>query len=247
MLITLVPGIGAAAAIYFLVRERAATATARSQIITDTNAAAHAATTKLPRAFWLLLGGVVLFGLGDFSRTFLVLLIDRAASQPGVVAATDEDAVGISAAQIAILLYAVHNLIRAGAAYPVGHLGDRGSKVNLLFGGYCLGVATNLLIAVFHGSLAGLCAAVLLSGVYIAIEETLEKAVVAELLPRDVRSLGFGILASANAVGDMVSSLGVGLLIDAGRPGLAFSLAATAGAGGAMWLIVLKLRGSWRV
>lgn len=248
MLITLVPGIGAAAAIYFLVRERASTLAAQpSQIAIDANAAGSEPISKLPRAFWLLLGGVVLFGLGDFSRTFLVLLIDRAASPAGGVAATSGGAAGISAAQIAILLYAVHNLISAAAAYPVGHLGDRGSNVNLLIGGYCLGVATNLLIAVFHGSLAGLCAAVLLSGVYIAIEETLEKAVVAELLPREVRSLGFGILASANAVGDMVSSLGVGLLIDAGRPGLAFSLAAAAGAGGATWLIVLKCRGGWRV
>jgi len=247
MLFTLVPGIGAAAAIYFLVRERSTTtATSQSHLTADPAAVAHATIAKLPRAFWLLLGGVLLFGLGDFSRTFLVLLVDRAASPAGGVARAEVGAAGISAAQIAILLYAVHNLISAAAAYPVGHLGDRRPKINLLIGGYCLGVATNLLFALFHGSLAGLCAAVLLSGVYIAIEETLEKAVVAELLPREVRSLGFGILASANAVGDMVSSLGVGLLIDAGRPGLAFSLAAAAGAGGAIWLIVLKLRGSWR-
>ena len=247
LLITLVPGIGAAAALYLLVRERSTTtATPLSHRQVEPAAAAHAPTNRLPRAFWLLLGGVVLFGLGDFSRTFLVLLIDRAASPAGGVSAAEGDAAGISAAQIAILLYAVHNLISAAAAYPVGHLGDRRSKVNLLIGGYCLGVATNLLFAVFYGSLAGLCVAVLLSGVYIAVEETLEKAVVAELLPREVRSLGFGVLASANAVGDMVSSLGVGLLIDAGRPGLAFSLAAIAGASGATWLIVLKLSGSWR-
>jgi MFS family permease len=247
MLITLVPGIGAAAAIYFLVRDRSATtAKLPTHLAADPTAVTPTPKSKLPRTFWLLLGGVVLFGLGDFSRTFLVLLIDRAASPPGDIAATEGSAAGISAAQIAILLYAVHNLISAAAAYPVGHLGDRRPKMNLLIGGYCLGVATNVLFALFHGSLAGLCVAVLLSGVYIAIEETLEKAVVAELLPREVRSLGFGILASANAVGDMVSSLGVGLLIDAGRPGLAFSLVAAAGAAGAVWLIVLKLRGGTR-
>ena len=43
--------------------------------------------------------------------------------------------------------------------------------------------------------------AVIGSGIYIAVEETVEKAAIAELLPREQRSLGFGILASANAVG----------------------------------------------
>ena len=35
----------------------------------------------------------------------------------------------------------------------------------------------------------------------IAIEEALEKAVVAETLPRELRSLGFGILAATFLVG----------------------------------------------
>ena len=31
-------------------------------------------TTGLPRELWLFVGGVLLFGLGDFSRTFLIYL-----------------------------------------------------------------------------------------------------------------------------------------------------------------------------
>ena len=66
------------------------------------------------------------------------------------------------------------------------------------------------------------------------------------MLPREVRSLGFGVLASANAVGDMISSLGVGLLLQAERPELAFGLAAGFGAIGTLWMSVLsraKVRG----
>ncbi|OGL15973.1 MAG: hypothetical protein A3K12_15980 [Candidatus Rokubacteria bacterium RIFCSPLOWO2_12_FULL_71_19] len=77
--------------------------------------------------------------------------------------------------------------------------------------------------------------AFLLSGVYIAVEETLEKAAAAELLPAELRSLGFGLLASANAVGDMVSSLYVGALLQAGRPGRAFGIAAGVGLLGVIW------------
>ena len=70
----------------------------------------------------------------------------------------------------------------------------------------------------------------------IAAEDPLERAAGAEFLPRELRSLGFGILACVNAVGDMVSSLYVGFLLEAGHPRVAFGTAAVLGALGALWL-----------
>lgn len=98
-----------------------------------------------------------------------------------------------------------------------------------------------------YGSLSWLVVAILMSGIYIAAEETLEKAAAAEDLPRvvprrwphrELRSLGFGILARVNAVGDMVSSLYVGFLLQAEHGSLAFSLAAGFGLLGVVWLAV---------
>jgi MFS family permease len=105
-----------------------------------------------------------------------------------------------------------------------------------------LGVGTNLLLAIRGGNLGWLVVAIILSGVYIAVEETLEKAVLASWLPKERRSLGLGYLACFNAVGDMVSSLYVGWLLEAGRPGLAFGIAASVGAVGVVWLAVMSLR-----
>ena len=122
------------------------------------------------------------------------------------------------------------------AAFPVGHLGDRTSKVRVLAFGYAIGVVTNLLLAFFSHSLPWLVLAILLSGFYIAVEETLEKAVVVGMLPKELRSRGLGVLACVNAVGDMVSSIYVGSLVRVGRPGLAFGLAAFVGALGTPWL-----------
>ena len=85
-------------------------------------------------------------------------------------------------------------------------------------------------------------AVVVLSGTYIAVEETLEKAVAAEMLPRELRSLGFGILACANAVGDMASSLYVGFLLESQHPGWAFGIAAALGATGVLWLWLMGKR-----
>jgi MFS family permease len=141
-----------------------------------------------------------------------------------------------------VLIYTLHNLVSAISAYPAGHLGDRSSKLHVLVFGYAVGVGTNLLLAVLGGSLVWLTVAIILSGFYIAVEETLEKAVVAEILPRERRSLGLGLLASVNAVGDMVSSLYVGSLLQVGRPGLAFGIAAALGALGVAWFLALSAR-----
>lgn len=186
----------------------------------------------LPRAYWLFVGGVLLFGLGDFSRTFLIVLGARAlgAGDPTQVLT------------VAVLLYAGHNLVSAIAAYPAGRLGDAGSRPRVLVAGYALGVITNVLLALTAESLPWLVAAICLSGIYIAIEETLEKAVVAQLVPRAQRSLGLGVLASANALGDLGSSVTVGLLLAAGEPRLAFLVPAAVGALGTAWMMILVAR-----
>jgi MFS family permease len=225
---TLLPGLLAAGAMFFLTREREA------PIVPARDDTPAQQRRSFPPAFWIFLIGVLLFGLGDFSRTFLIWLAAQAGGGGG-----DHVAGTVS---VAVLLYAVHNLVSAGAAYPVGRLGDRLSKLPILLWGYGLGVGTNVLLALAGGTLAWLAVAVALSGIYIAVEETLEKAVAAEMLPRELRSLGFGILACANAVGDMASSLYVGFLLEAGRPALAFGIAAGVGALGVLWMLVALKR-----
>ena len=225
---TVVPGLLAAAAMFFLTSERE---TASADPLTTTPLSQR---PPFPRTFWIFLVGVLLFGLGDFSRTFLIWLAAK-----GLGEGADHATGTVS---IAVLLYTLHNLISAGAAYPVGRLGDRGSKLYILLWGYGLGVGTNVLLALFSGSLGWLVAIVVLSGTYIAVEETLEKAVAAEMLPRELRSLGFGILACANAVGDMASSLYVGLLLEAQKPMWAFGIAAAVGVSGVLWMALMLNR-----
>jgi MFS family permease len=192
------------------------------------------ATFRPPRNFWKFLAGVLLFGLGDFSRTFLILLV---AKQVGMKSGAH------GAISVAVLLYAGHNLVSALAAYPAGRLGDSHSKMKILIAGYAIGVATNALLAFRGASLGWLILAIAMSGVYIAIEETLEKAVVAELLPREQRSMGLGVLASANALGDLGASVFVGFLLAAGRSTVAFAGPAFVGALGVVWMTIIARRG----
>jgi MFS family permease len=245
----LVPGVLAAASMFFIVRERVdPSASGRGQGegagLPATQTSRSAALHKFPPLYWWMLGGVLIFGIGDFSRTFLVLLA-ATALQGGNGASTSLAAGGtaiVHYAALPMLLYAMHNAVSALTAYPVGHLGDRRAKMPLLVGGYALGVLTNVLLAVASGSIGWLVLIFVFSGTYIAVEETLEKAVVAELIPREVRSLGLGILACANAVGDMASSIYVGFMLQAGRPNWAFGVAAAFGAAGVAWMLFLLPR-----
>jgi MFS family permease len=186
----------------------------------------------LPRLFWLFLIGVFFFGLGDFSRTFFIFLAAQTVRDSGGQAS--------ELLSVGVLLYALHNLISAVAAFPIGYLGDRHGKLPLLAGGYSLAVVTNLILALAAGSLNWLIMSIVLSGIYVAVGETLEKAAAVSMLPRHQRSLGLGILASVNAVGDMVSSLYVGFALEKRQPGIGFGLAAAFALIGIFWLAWLS-------
>lgn len=181
----------------------------------------------LPAPFKRLLVGLFLFGLGDFSRTFLILLAARALG---------EDHSEKTALSVAMLLYVGHNIISAIVAVPVGRLADRTSKLAILTVGFVLGTATNALLAVASTSTVIVVGAIAASGIYIAIQETVEKATAASLLPRELRSWGLGVMASVNAVGDMASSVFVGVMLDTGHPTLAFAIPAVLMALGSVWL-----------
>jgi MFS family permease len=219
------PGILAAASIFFFTHDAPGSAL-------DSAPPVPLREVRFQPAFWWFLVGVFFFGLGDFSRTFFILLTAN-------VLGEEHSKVALT---ISVVLYLVHNLVSALAAYPVGSWADRWAKQPVLLLGYILGVLTNVLLAVAYGWLAGLVVAVILSGIYIAVVEAVEKATAAELLTPANRSLGFGILACVNAVGDMVSSISVGLLLDAGQGALAFSLAAAVGFVGVLWLFVFRAR-----
>jgi MFS family permease len=225
LLVALAPGLLAAVCVAALVTERP-----------HDPAAARRASFRpaMPAGYWPLVGAILLFGLGDFSRSFLILAVAKAA--PAV------DRGGASLFGLPVLLYAVHNGISALATFPSGHLADRFGRRRVLVVGYVLGLGVNVTLALAGQTLAAVAFAFVLSGVAIAVEETVEKACVSEMLPRESRSFGLGVLASANALGDVVSSVCVGVLWDRMGPGVAFGSAAACSASGLIVLAAVSRR-----
>ncbi len=203
--LTLIPGLLAAGAIAFLVKEPARVRVAHLSFGERLSA--------LPRSFRRLLLAVALFGAGDFAHSLLILLATQKLT-PVYGAGR--------AATLAVALYVLHNVLYAGFAFVAGWLADRYDKRALLAGAYGLAAVTGLILVFAPLNLPVLAVVFVLGGIFVAAEEALEDALAAELVEQGQHGMGFGVLATVNGVGDFLSSLVVGVLWTAFGTSVAF-------------------------
>lgn len=220
-LLTLVPGLASALTFAMLVHE------ARMQ---GSPTSLRASFSSLPHSFLRFQVGVGIFGAGDYSHTLMILAATQLLAPR----------FGVShAAQIAGLLYVLHNGFYALAAYPVGALSDRWGRRGLLAFGYALGAIVALGFAgAFwwkRADLILLLVLFLLGGTFIAIQDALEGAMTADLVPEIARrGIAYGTTGAVNGVGDFISSTVVGVLWSVYSPVAGFVYAAAMMALGAV-------------
>lgn len=158
---------------------------------------------QLPRGYWRYLFGVFVHGIGDFAPTLLILRATQVLTPRFGTA---------HAAELSIALYTLHNGINAATSYPAGVLGDRFGRRKLLAAGYVIGALAYVGFIFERPQLPVLAVLFGLAGIHIGIAQSLEKSAASELLPVGNRGSGFGILATTNGIGDLVSSIVVGAL-----------------------------------
>lgn len=193
--LTLIPGLAAAALIWLLVRERSHEPRPGARLMASIGA--------LPREFRTYLIGVGIAGLGDFSNTLLILWATIAWT-PGFGAA--------KAAELAMSFYIGYNAVYALSCYISGVLADRFPKNRVLAIGYSLAVIPAFALLTPGASITKFAIVFAFSGLYMGVWETLESSTAATVLPRHLRGVGFGVLATVNGLGDFFSSAAVGLL-----------------------------------
>jgi MFS family permease len=193
--LTLIPSLMAAAAMAFLVQEKA-----RAPV---PHISMGESWRVLPAAYRRFLVAAGVFGAGDFAHTMLILL----AAQKLIPAYGAGQA-----ASIGVALYLAHNVFGAGFALVAGWLADRLKKVFLLAAGYFLAALMAAAIIILPMTVWSLALIFALGGIYTAVEETLEDSLCAELAGEAHHGTAFGLLATVKGAGDFVSSVVVGAL-----------------------------------
>lgn len=194
-LVTFIPGVLSAAAIVTLVREKPHASGRSSSLLANFR--------DLPRPYARFLVGVGLAGLGDFSNTLLILFATQAwTPRWGLARAT----------ALAMGFYVGYNVVYTACCYGAGALADRFPKSRVLASGYALAALPAAALMAPGDSLAKFAIVFGVSGIYMGVWETVENTSAATYLPPAVRGTGFGVLATVNGVGDVVSSAVVGAL-----------------------------------
>lgn len=221
LLVTLIPGI-LAGLLFLTVRERGGVRPSQSF---------WQMTVSMPANFRRFLLAVGVFGAGDFSRTLLILWALGVGVEIG----------GTGQLTLPILLYAAYNVVSAASSYVIGGWSDRVGRRPLLLFGYLLAGVVTLTMALDRRPLPILAMVFLGSGIYIGIEEALERAAAADLLEETQRAFGFGALATVNGIGDLISSVLVGFLWQTQGAPVAFGTAAALTLVGTVLLLRVRM------
>ncbi len=192
---TLVPGVIAGLLIACLVRERSHEPSGAGTLWSNVRA--------LPSEFRRYLFGVGIAGIGDFSKTLLILWATQAwIPRFGPT----------RAATLAMTFYIGYNVVYTISCYVSGLLADRFPKRWVLAMGYSVAVVPATVLLLPGVSLGKFAIVFAFAGLYMGVWETLENSTAATLLSAPVRGVGFGVLATVNGIGDFISSAAVGAL-----------------------------------
>ena len=151
---------------------------------------------ELPRRLKLFLVVVLLFALGNSSNQFLILRAAR---------------LGVSV-PVTLLLYLFYNLTYAALSYPAGRLSDRIGRKKILVAGY---VFYGLVYIGFALARAPVWLWVLFGfyGLFSAFNEGIEKALVSDIAPAEIRGTLIGLHSTLTGIGLLPASLIAGALM----------------------------------
>ena len=159
----------------------------------------------LGRRFWAYLGVLLLFTLGNSTDALLILRANE---------------LGVTAALVPILWAALH-VVKSVSSTPGGVLSDRFGRRPLIIGGWMVYGLVYLGFAVASETWHA-WALFLVYGLYFGMTEGVEKALVADLVPANVRGAAFGWFNLTIGLAAFPASLIFGGLWQAFGPSVAF-------------------------
>lgn len=194
-----IPAAMALVVVVFVVKER------RPEAPLPSAPAASSLRRRLDRKFWLYLGAVLLFTLGNSTDAFLLLR------------ATD---LGVPVAWIP-LLWAYLHVVKSSTGTFGGSLSDRFGRKPLLVSGWSLFSAVYVAFA-FASEAWHVWVLFSAYGLFFSLTEGSERALVADMVPAADRGAAFGWFHLAIGLGALPASVLFGVLWDRYGPATAF-------------------------
>jgi MFS family permease len=213
-----VPGVLAVVVLVWFVNDRPAHGRpARAE-----SPAALLAGRKLGAPFWRYLVVLLAFTLGNSTDAFLLLR----ASQMGVATA------------LVPILWAAFSLVKALCSTPGGALSDRIGRRPVIVAGWAVFAVVYLL---FGRATAAWHAWALFTayGVSLGFTESVEKALVADLVPADRRGAAYGWYNFVIGIGALPASVVFGIVWDRVNPAAAFTMGASLVGAAAIGLLIM--------
>lgn len=220
--IAVIPAFMAAGLIVFAVHEPASHRPASSGA---RNPLHRAQLRRLGAGYWRVVAVATVFSLARFSEAFLVLRAQEA---------------GLPLTLVPLVLV-VMNVVYAAAAYPLGALSDRMSRITLLAFALLVLIAADLVLA-FAPSLPVIGVGIALWGLHMAMTQGLLAALVADTAPADLRGTAFGMFNLLGGLAMLAASILAGTFWDIAGPGLTFSAGAMLAGLTLMGLLVVRGR-----
>lgn len=180
------------------------------------------ALARVPARLYFYLGPVALFALANATDAFLLLRLAEQGAPP----------------ELLPLAWLSLNVVKAAVSLPAGSLADRVGASRVVPAAWTLHALAYAGLA-FSPSAPATFALIAAYGLYHALSEGAEKALLADLAPAESRGRAFGLYHSLSGVGTLVAGLVFGALWYFWTSKVAFVAAAAVAVAGAASLLVL--------
>ena len=152
---------------------------------------------SLPKKFYFFLLIIFVFTLGNSADAFLLVKTTET---------------GIEKAYIPFL-YMIFNMVSVLLAVPIGKLSDKIGRERLIIPGFLIFAVTYFMFGKFN-SISIFIGLFVLYGLYSALVDGSQKAMISDIVRKDLRGTGFGIYHAVLGITLLPASLIAGLLYD---------------------------------
>lgn len=222
-----IPGVLAVLMMLFVKNKKIESSVKTKLDITINKSSTGSVLDKFPKIYWKYIFVTALFGIGNFSNSFLILRT-KSIGVPLIVT---------------IFIYAFFNLVAALISYPAGSLSDKLGRRNILFLAFFILIITYIGFAV--SSNVFIIGVLFIGyGLFQGIFRSVGKALATDLVPKPLRASGVGWYSTTVGVSGLIASVVGGQLWVTINPSVTFiygTIFAIAGAFALLFLIPKKL------